>query len=210
MALVASRCERTILRFLSLADALAGRLHRRFPDLLDREDLQQEARMELVMAVRRLKDPSTAPAYIKRCIHGALLHHMRDRALLVRLPAAVRGTTPWTHLSLDAVPDIAAASDGGEGCSGSWLDQLAAPDSDEPATDQVGLEMLLEQLPAAQAAAVRLTVLQGHSLRQAGALLGVSAMTVSRYRRQGLEQLRQLLQAAEEGFSWAPRTGLTA
>jgi len=197
-------CALTVQRFLPLADSLASRLHRRFPDLLDREDLQQEARLALVVAARRLKDHTTAPAYLKRCIHGALLHHLRDRTLLVRLPAAVRSTTPWAHLSLDGAPAAAAAAVESDASSVRWLDQLPAPEADQPAAEPGWLEMLLERLPASQAAALRLTVLEGYSLRDAGARLGVSAMTVSRNRRRALEELRRLLQPSHQGISTTP------
>jgi DNA-directed RNA polymerase specialized sigma24 family protein len=95
-----------------------------------------------------------APApYLRRCITGALQHHLRDRVRLVRIPHRLheQGQCPLGHLSLDATAD-------GEPC---LLDQL------------------VEQLPAAQATALRLTVLEGLSLRAAAERLQISAMSVS-------------------------------
>ncbi len=63
------------------------------------------------------------------------------------------------------------------------LDQLASPEP-EPASSwaepQRALERLVEQLPAAQARALRLTLLEGLSLRAAAERLQISAMSVQR------------------------------
>ncbi|MEB3353472.1 MAG: hypothetical protein VKM34_04460, partial [Cyanobacteriota bacterium] len=54
------------------------------------------------------------------------------------------------------------------------------------------LEQLQHQQPS-WATAIRLTVLEGRSLRGCARELGVSPMTVCRWRRLGLDQLRQQL-----------------
>ena len=54
---------------------------------------------------------------------------------------------------------------------------------------------LLAALPPRQAAAVRLTVLEGLSLRRAGEELGASPMTVKRAQMRGLEAMRNELLA---------------
>jgi len=179
--------DRFVHQFISLADGIAHRFHRRFPDLLELGDAQGVARLELVQACSRVTDPVTAPAYLKVCIQGALQHHLRDRALLVRLPASARGATPWQHQSLDQpLP----------GGTNTWLDVLPAPAQElAPEPLEPGLEHLIDQLPAAQAAALRLTVLQGLSLRRAAAQLGVSAMTVQRAQHRALATLRDQVSA---------------
>ena len=181
--------DRYVHQFLSLADGLALRFQRRYPNLLDLGDAQGVARLELVQACSRVNDPVTAAAYLKRCIHGALQHHLRDRALLVRLPASARGEIPWQHQSLDqALP----------GGNGSWLDVLPAPDQHsklEAEANDPGLELLIDQLPAAQAAALRLTVLEGLSLRQAAQRLGLGTMTVQRAQKKALAALRDQVSA---------------
>ncbi|EDY38767.1 SigH putative RNA polymerase sigma factor [Cyanobium sp. PCC 7001] len=179
-----------IRRFLPLADARARRFHHRMPDLLEQDDCIQVARLALVQATARLREERTAPAYLKRCIDGALSHHLRDRALMVRLPARARGHAPWRHLSLDA-PATSAHSDSGP--APSWLDCLPAPAPIQPALEpEKPIVQLLKALPQRQAAVLRLTVLDGRSLRQAAEFLGLSPMTVSRDRQRGLERLRQL------------------
>jgi RNA polymerase sigma factor (sigma-70 family) len=57
----------------------------------------------------------------------------------------------------------------------------------------LGLEQLVEQLPAAQATALRLTVLEGLSLRAAAAQLQISPMAVQRAQKKALAALRQQL-----------------
>jgi RNA polymerase sigma factor (sigma-70 family) len=180
-----------VLEHLAVADGIAAGFHRRYRDLLELDDLRQEARLELVRAAARCQGGRPVP-YLRRCIRGALQHHLRDRALLVRLPAKRRDATPWRHVSLD-VP--------APGEEQSRLEQLVAPCSSlpqEPAPesqDQLpeGLAARLMALPAQQAAAVRLTLLQGLSLREAAVQLGVSRSTVHRAQRQGLVALREQL-----------------
>ncbi len=155
--------DRLVHQFLPLAASLARKFHRRYPDLVEAGDARGVAQLELVKACGRVTDPTPAPAYLKRCIQGALSHCLRDRALLVRLPAAARREAPWSHQSLDQPL---------EGSGGSWL------------------EALVEQLPTAQVAALRLTVLEGLSLREAGRRLGISPMTLQRAQHKALATLR--------------------
>jgi len=170
---------------LGLADAIARSFAYRYVSLVERDDLIQVARLELVRAAERCIGDHPVP-YLRACINGALKHHLRDRALLVRRPKSARCETPWGHTSLDA-PNA-------EGDC--LLDGLAAPETSEPDAElESGLSELLDQLPAAEAAALRLTVLQGLSLRQAAAQLGSSAMTVSRAQRRALTTLRQQVSA---------------
>lgn len=191
------RRDALIRRFLPLADGLARRFHRRFCDLLERDDLIQVARLSLVQAAERISDERTAPAYLKRCINGGLAHHLRDRSRLVRLPARAQNAAPWQHLSLDApLRQHGSAADNGNGTEAGLcrLDLLAAPAPDTSpevtATAAAQLHQLLEQLQPRQAQALQLTLVDGHSLRQAARLLGVSAVTVLRARQQAIAELR--------------------
>ena len=108
---------------------------------------------------------------------------------LVRIPHRLhqQGQCPLGHFSLDASAD-------GEPC---LLGQLASPEP-EPASSsaelQLALEQLVEQLPAAQATALRLTLLEGLSLRAAAARLAISAMSVQRAQKKALAALRQRLE----------------
>ena len=163
-----------VLEHLPLADAIASATARRLFPLVEREDLIQVAREALVRSAPRCRAGEPAGPYLRRCITGALQHHLRDRVRLVRVSRREheKGTCPLGHSSLDATPD-------GEPC---MLDQLAAPEAEQAcgeAVDGLALEQLVDQLPAAQATALRLTVLKGLSLRAAAAQLQISPMAVS-------------------------------
>jgi RNA polymerase sigma factor (sigma-70 family) len=177
-----------VLEHLPLADAIASATARRLFPLVEREDLIQVAREALVRSAPRCRAGEPAAPYLRRCITGALQHHLRDRVRLVRVPRRLheQGQCPLGHLSLDAQPD-------GEPC---LLDQLAAPEAEpaiSKAVDGLALEQLVEQLPAAQATALRLTVLEGLSLRQAATRLEISCMSVQRAQKKALAALRQQL-----------------
>ena len=142
-----------VLEHLPLADALASAADRRLFPLVEREDLIQVAREALVRSAPRCRAGEPPAPYLRRCITGALQHHLRDRVRLVRISRREheKGTWPLGHTSLDA-----------------------------PAAGESSLlEQLVEQLPAAQATALRLTVLEGLSLRAAAAQLQISPMAVS-------------------------------
>jgi RNA polymerase sigma factor (sigma-70 family) len=161
---------------------------RRLFPLVEREDLIQVAREALIRSAPLCRAGEPAAPYLRRCISGALQHHLRDRVRLVRVPRRLheQGQCPLGHISLDASLD-------GEQCR---LDQLAAPEA-EPAISEaihgLALEQLVEQLPAAQATALRLTVLEGLSLRAAAERLEISCMSVQRAQKKALAALRQQL-----------------
>ena len=177
-----------VLEHLPLADAIASATARRLFPLVEREDLIQVAREALVRSAPRCRAGEPAEPYLRRCITGALQHHLRDRVRLVRVPRRLheQGQCPLGHSSLDASCD-------GEPC---LLDQLAAPEA-EPASSEamngLALERLVEQLPAAQATALRLTVLEGLSLRAAAKRLEISPMAVQRAQKKAIAALHQQL-----------------
>ena len=163
-----------VLEHLPLADALASAAAWRLFPLVEREDLIQVAREALVRSAPRCRAGEPAGPYLRRCITGALQHHLRDRVRLVRISRREheKGTWPLGHTSLDA-PAAGELS---------LLEQLAAPVAEptlEASLTGPALEQLVDQLPAAQATALRLTVLEGLSLRAAAAQLQISPMAVS-------------------------------
>jgi len=179
-----------VLEHLPLADAIASVTARRLFPLVEREDLIQVAREALVRSAPRCRAGEPAGPYLRRCITGALQHHLRDRVRLVRISRREheKGTWPLGHTSLDAP----AAGES------SLLEQLAAPVAErtlEASLTGPALEQLVEQLPAAQATALRLTVLEGLSLRAAAAQLQISPMGVQRAQKKALAALRQQLEA---------------
>jgi hypothetical protein len=94
-------------------------------------------------------------------------------------PLITKGGHPWSHQSLHAPLPSGAI----------WIDQLEAPEQ-EQLREGAGVEALLDRLPAGQAAIIRLSVLEGQSLRQIGHQLGMSAMSVQRHRQRGLAALK--------------------
>jgi len=173
-----------VRQHLPLADRIAATFHRRYAELVELDDLRQEARLELVRAAARAQGSRPEP-FLQRCIVGALRHHLRDRALLVRLPAKRRDAAPWRHVSFDA---------SGPGEEESRLEQLVAPAQPEEREEALApqLEALLAALPEPQALVLRLTVLEGWSLRLAAQHLGVTPPTVKRAQLRGLEGLRMI------------------
>ena len=145
-----------VLEHLPLADAIASVMARRLFPLVEREDLIQMAREALVRSAPRCRAGEPPAPYLRRCISGALQHHLRDRVRLVRISRREheRGTCPLGHASLDA--PVAGEH--------SLLDQLAAPNPELALSESVNglaLVLLVEQLPAAQATALRLTTAEG-------------------------------------------------
>jgi len=162
-----------VLQHLPLADSIASAAARRLFPLVEREDLIQVAREALVCSAPRCKAGEPAGPYLRRCITGALQHHLRDRVRLVPVSRREheKGTCPLGHASLDTP----AAGEQ------SLLDQLVSPEPEwagGSSADGLALERLVEQLPAAQATALRLTILEGLSLRAAAAQLQISPMAV--------------------------------
>jgi RNA polymerase sigma-B factor len=177
-----------VLEHLPLADAIASVMARRLFPLVEREDLIQVAREALVRSAPRCRAGEPAEPYLRRCITGALQHHLRDRVRLVRVPRRLheQGLCPLGHISLDAQAD-------GEPC---LLDLLAAPQAQPAISEAMNglvLEQLVDQLPAAQATALKLTVLEGLSLRAAAERLEISAMSVMRAQKKAIAALRQQL-----------------
>jgi RNA polymerase sigma-B factor len=96
-----------VLEHLPLADAIASATARRLVPLVEREDLIQVAREALVRSVPRCRAGEPAGPYLRRCISGALQHHLRDRVRLVRIPHRLheQGQCPLSHISIDAHAD---------------------------------------------------------------------------------------------------------
>lgn len=172
-----------IRQYLQLADAIAGRFARRYQNLIDRDDAIGVARLALVEAAARAKPGPSCASYLQICIAGALAHWLRDKALMVRLPKGRRDAIPWRHWSLDD-----QASEGF-----TFLDLIEAPEPEpEPIAEMAAeLELILDRLTAADAALLRLRLLQGMTLRSAAAELGIATMTVLRRERLAVARLQQ-------------------
>ena len=182
--------DRLARRYIPEADALARSMARKLRGLAELDDLQQEARVALLQAAARVQPGADPLPFIRCTIAGALRHYVRDRLRLVRVSrrAHEAGGHPLSHTSLDA-----PAIEGGP----AFLDLLESPQSEESHRDALAaeIERITETLPAADAAALRLLVMEGQSVREAAAALGVSAMTASRRRDRAINAIREALEA---------------
>ncbi len=185
MAHTPSQADALFQQFLPLADSIARGFAAKSQPLIEPEDARQVAQMQLWLSCHQVDEPTSAPAYLRRCIQGALLHHLRDHGRLVRVSRREheKGSHPWSHQSLDVMVP---------GAFSSALDLIEAPDSAPEATgpSAAEIEAMLDRLPASQAAVIRLHILQGHSLRQVAAELGISPMSAHRREKAGLASLR--------------------
>jgi len=146
------------------------------------------ARYELIRAAACVKPGCcTTAVFLKQRIHGALQLYLRDHGRLVRVSRREheKGLHPWGDLSLDGLGADERP----------FLDTLASPESEAPASEGLGVsaEALLQRLPANEAAILRLRVLESRSLRSIAAELGVRVMTVSRHEKAALAALREQL-----------------
>lgn len=157
-------------------------------------------RLVLVRAAARAEGPRPEP-YLRRCIAGALCHHLRDRALLVRLPAKRRDAAPWRHLSLDAPQ--AGEESALEGLVIGPEPTTLEEDKPEPSLSPE-LETLFTALPELQRAVVQLSVLEGWSQRLTAQHLGLSPTTVQRARKAALATLRHRLETQRPGNKKRP------
>jgi RNA polymerase sigma factor (sigma-70 family) len=183
--------DRIARRYMPEADALARSMARRLRGLAELDDLIQEARAALVVAAARVTPGADPLPYLRSSIAGALRRYVRDRVRLVRVPrhAHEAGGYPLGHDSLDAPMHEGGAA---------FLDLLEAPEPEEAAPrDALAAEVaqMAERLPAADAAALRLLVMEGRSIREAAASLGVAPMTASRRRDRAVDAIRYALGA---------------
>jgi RNA polymerase sigma factor (sigma-70 family) len=176
----------------------------RFAGLIELDDARQEARYELIRAAACLKPGCcTTAVYLKRRIHAALQHYLRDHGRLVWLSRREheKGIHPWGHQSLDALGADERP----------LLDKLASPESEAPASEGLGVsaEALLQKLPANEAAILRLRVLENRTLRSIAGELGINTMSVSRHEKAALAALReQLTLSARRGRATGPKQPL--
>ena len=195
--------NRRVERHLDLARQLAVRYaHRTGYDV---DDLRQVGLIGLVKASRSYQPKTKVPfeVYARPHIRGEILHYLRDAAALVRLPRRVeeeggrlarQTEAPLTsreQLILDQYRS-----------KGSWqpLDSVKDSQSTNQLHDLALVESrrrvrkTLQSLPLLERKAVEATVMEGLSLRAAGQRFQVSAMTVQRRLKRGLQRMATSLQ----------------
>jgi RNA polymerase sigma-B factor len=181
-----------ILEFLGLADGLARRFCRMWVGLVEPEEIQQEARLELVRAVDALDRRPSAGPYIQKRINGALAHWLRDRSRLVRVPRQHQ-EGKWVEVRHDSL-DRPVGHDG----ETTFLDLLAQPEAPAEPVSTGELDDLLDQLPAHEAATVRLSLMEGRSLADVARDMGISRQAASRRVGLAVKRLRAQLEVVME------------
>ena len=203
------RSNQQVERHLHLARELAVRYSRRTG--YDMDDLRQVGLLGLIKASRSYRPQMKVPfeVYARPHIRGEILHYLRDGVALVRLPRRVeeealrlsrlerspqesreqmileqyRSKGTWQQL--DKVVDT------------NLSDQLMKLDQSE---SRQKVRRSLKALPVRERLAVEATVLEGLSLRVAGRRLNVSAMTVQRRQKRGLERMQSSLERHQPSF----------
>ncbi len=197
-----------IEHYLKLVDPIAGHYAKRSG--LDRDDLKQVGRLGLLRAAEGYKQSQNKPfeVFARPHIRGAILHYMRDSVGLVRLPRRLQEQAQNAIKSSSAEPQRAQTMSAESAlnvhayrCRQSWepLDESKVA-ADEPVWQPLLMQERAKQIweainalaPSEKGALIDV-VLEGASLREAGAKHGVSAMTMQRRLKRALAQLRQKL-----------------
>lgn len=169
----------------------------------DADDLLQVGMLGLIKAAQRFRNSEGVPftTFAKPHIRGAILHYLRDNAGMVRLPRRVqeqaqdlirRPAPKDEQISADQESMLLSYRNKNrwvplpENLSGELPNSLEIVQQRERAS---AVRNALTALPKREKEAVQLVILEGRSLRQAGHRLNVSAMTVQRRLKQGLQRL---------------------
>ena len=176
----------------------------------DRDDLLQVGYLGLIKASNRFKaeNGATFPSFARPHIRGAILHYLRDRVGLIRLPRSVeeraiqlmqspeqllnaqdaltiqhyRAKHQWVEFNDDVVDDNDPA--------------MALVERSE-VFDQIS--NVFRQIEKDEQLALQMVVIEGMSLRKTALQLGVSAMTVQRRVKRGLRNIANGLKSVQDG-----------
>ena len=194
-----------IEHYLKLVDPIAGHYAKRSG--LDRDDLKQVGRLGLLRAAEGYEQGQDKPfeVYARPHIRGAILHYLRDSVGLVRLPRRLQEQAQNTirnnssaQQERQAMPAELELNVHVYRRRQTW----EPLDENRISADEHGWQPLLKQerakqiwkaikgLAPAEKKALIEVVLEGASLRGAGAKHGVSAMTMQRRLKRALAQLR--------------------
>lgn len=176
---------------------------------LENDDLLQVGCLGLIKACNRYdaRRGATFPSFAKPHIRGAILHFLRDRVGLIRLPRAVEERAMQMMRSSGGSvlsPADALVVDHYRNKQ-HWVEF-----NDDLRNDTLeGIELLerseawsrvkkhFRKLETDDQCALQMVVIDGMSLRQTAQQLGISAMTVQRRVKRGLNSLSRELNAAQ-------------
>ena len=176
---------------------------------LERDDLLQVGCLGLIKAYNRYDAQRGAPfpSFAKPQILGAILHFLRDRAGLIRLPRAVEERamkmvrnperSPLSAADALAVDHNRSKQHLVEFNDDLLDDRPEGIDLVERSEAWSRVNKLFRNLENDDQCALQMVVIDGMSLRQTARLLGVSAMTVQRRVKRGLNTIAKRLNAAQ-------------
>ena len=203
------RSNQQVERHLHLARELAVRYSRRTG--YDMDDLRQVGLLGLIKASRSYRPQTKVPfeVYARPHIRGEILHYLRDGVALVRLPRRVEEEVlrlsrlemspqePREQMILEQYRSKGTWQPLDNVVNASFCNQLM--DLDQRDSRQK-VRRSLKALPVPERLAVEATLLEGLSLRAAGRRFNVSAMTVQRRLKRGLERMESLLERHQLSF----------
>ena len=158
----------------------------------DPDDLLQVGLMGLLRAAERYEGQREIPfsAFARPHIRGAILHYLRDKAAIIRLPRALQNSDRDVGAGFNAATQqrrLVQLDD-------DLISQETDPTSELDRREHLKkLTQALQRLSRQERTALELVILKGQSLRDVGNQTGVSAMTIQRRVKRGLAQLRQQL-----------------
>jgi RNA polymerase sigma-B factor len=176
---------------------------------LENDDLLQVGCLGLIKACNRYdaRRGATFPSFAKPHIRGAILHFLRDRVGLIRLPRAVEERamqmmrssggsvlSPADALVVDHYRNKQHWVEFNDDLCNDTLEGIELLERSE-AWSRV--KRLFRKLETDDQCALQMVVIDGMSLRQTAQQLGISAMTVQRRVKRGLNSLSRELNAAQ-------------
>ena len=158
----------------------------------DPDDLLQVGLMGLLRAAERYEGQRDIPfsAFARPHIRGAILHYLRDKAAIIRLPRALQTSDRDVGAGFNAATQQRRLVPLDDDLISHEADPTSELDLSEHRRQLTGA---LQRLSRQERIALEEVILKGQSLRDVGHQLGVSAMTIQRRVKRGLAQLRQLL-----------------
>ena len=176
---------------------------------LESDDLLQVGCLGLIKAYNRYdaQRGTPFPSFAKPHIRGAILHFLRDRAGLIRLPRAVEERamkmvrnperSPLSAADALAVDHYRSKQHWVEFNNDLLDDRPEGIDLVERSEAWSRVNKLFRTLEKDDQCALQMVVIDGMSLRQTAQRLGVSAMTVQRRVKRGLNTIAKRLNAAQ-------------
>ena len=176
---------------------------------LENDDLLQVGCLGLIKACNRYDAQRGAPfpSFAKPHIRGAILHFLRDRVGLIRLPRAVEeramrmmrssGGSVLSPADALVVDHYRNKQNWVEFNDDLLNDTLEGIELLERSEAWSSVKRLFRKLEKDDQCALQMVVIDGMSLRQTAQQLGISAMTVQRRVKRGLNSLSRELNAAQ-------------